>query len=78
MLTTRGSLTVSTGATRGVQMWFCADTSCTTTAIVIQEISKFRWGTPQPCLPGSVVYVNGNLDEDVKEAILARCPVVIR
>ena len=77
MLTTKGTLTVSTGATRGVQMWFCVDTSCTTTAVVIEQISKFRWGTPQPCLPGSVVYVHGNLNDKVREEILARCPVVI-
>ena len=77
MLTTKGTLTVSTGATRQVQMWFCVNTSCTDSDIVIRQVTKYLWGTQQPCLPGSVVLVIGNLEDDEKDAILALCPIII-
>ena len=77
MLTTRG-VTSTPAGDKPITFWFCPKTSCTTNKIVVRQISKLSWGTPQGCLPGTMVSVFGDMTETEEQKIVRSAGVVIK
>ena len=77
MLTTRGVTATATGD-KPITFWFCPKTSCTTNRIVVRQISKLSWGTPQGCLPGTMVSVFGDMTKTDEQKIVRSAAVVIK
>ena len=77
MLTTRGVTATPTGD-RNVTFWFCPKSLCTTNNIVVRQLSKLSWGTPQGCLPGTFVSVFGDMSKTDEKRIVRSCGVIIK
>ena len=77
MLTTRGVTSTPTGD-KSFTFWFCPKTYCTTNKIVVRQISKLSWGTPQGCHPGTMVSVFGDMTKTDEKKFVGSAGVVIK